>query len=92
MASVASPAVRRGESQTVTGTVACDGPLAGLPMTVLASFGTVSASCSGLAGDNGVASCVVRVDDFAQATARVSVCFTWQGRQFCAMTQFAVES
>jgi hypothetical protein len=84
--------VHRGESQTVTGTAACDGSLAGLPMSVLASFGTASASCSGTANAAGVASCSVRVDDFAQPAASVNVCFTWQGRQFCAVTQFAVTS
>jgi hypothetical protein len=61
-------------------------------MTVLASFGSTTASCSGVANADGSATCSVRVDDFAQAIARVSVCFTWQGRQFCAATQFNVDS
>jgi hypothetical protein len=60
-------------------------------MSVLASFGNATASCSAIAGANGSATCSLRVDDFAQATARVNVCFTWQGRQFCTPTQFTVE-
>jgi hypothetical protein len=60
-------------------------------MTALVSYGNATASCSGTASADGSASCSVRVDDFAQPTARVNVCFTWQGRQFCGATQFNVE-
>ena len=77
--------------QSVSGNVACDGALAGLQMTVIASFGASSASCSAVASADGSASCSLRVDDFAQPTARVDVCFNLQGRQSCAVTQFVVD-
>ena len=86
-----SPSIKKGQTQSVSGVVACDGALAGLPMTALVSYGNATASCSGTANADGSAGCSVRVDDFAQPTARVSVCFTWQGRQFCGATQFNVE-
>jgi hypothetical protein len=60
-------------------------------MTVLASYGTSTGSCSGSANTDGSATCSLRVDDFAQPIARVNVCFTWQSRQFCVVTQFAVD-